>query len=719
MKFNLKSSPRHVQRLQNIANVISGIDGVSVYIHETIKGPYFDPALKRCVLPNGDYSDPDFVALIEGFICHEAGHGRYTDSQAWKDAINEVISSSPGFIRFDDKDNPEFQNVSQKNIAYLKARRFSGLMNLFDDIQMERHTGTDYVQAKSRLAETYALMVKAGRMTTDIKNSDDNPVNFIESYLLNTLRLNVLGQQGHKETLDPFFVYAKQILEPVLTEVDAIAHEAHSCTNTEQSISLAHKTLELIQRLRDKAKEQQQKEQEREDAQQDNSNSSEDDSSNADSEESSDGDQSSEDQPNEDSSSEGSTDDEKSDDNTDAESESIDPSNDDLTGDQMPEDDSDDGSNTEGSADDIRSEDDNAKGSEPTDGESDGEQSAEDISEADSNSSCDTESGEGTENGSESGKNSASESDSGSDEKSNFSSEQWEVIEKLLNDFLESEEVSRDYHEVLGAAIKQAAAQVSDEVKAEFGAAHWDVPDLLIDLNFYSEVLNLSHSVGGDLSVLQQARIRGQNKTRDRGVSFDSNRLMQSPMGVRDVFRAQSESKNRGHVGLVVVRDISCSMIDNERFLHAIKTDLALSLAMQSYPKMHVANIVYPYREETSEIIKTFDQDVEETISRFAFGFKGAHTPTGPALLSAVNLLLDCDFDRKIIFLITDGQPTRSECTVGEVIEIAKSNDIEIAGIGIKTDELIGFDNDTFVNVEDVTKLTQEVSKLVYQILNN
>ncbi|EEX1007047.1 hypothetical protein D3981_005075 [Escherichia coli] len=676
MKFNLKSSPRHVQRLQNIANVISGIDGVSVYIHETIKGPYFDPALKRCVLPNGDYSDPEFVALIEGFICHEAGHGRYTDSQAWKEAINEVISSAPGFIRFDDKDNPEFQNVSQKNIAFLKARRFSGLMNLFDDIQMERHTGTDYVQAKSRLAETYALMVKAGRMTTDIKNSDNNPVNFIESYLLNTLRSTVLGQQGHKETLDPFFVYAKQILEPVLTEVDAIAHEAHSCTNTEQSISLAHKTLELIQRLRDKAKEQQQKEQEREDTQQDNSNSSDDDSSNADSEESSDGDQSSEDQPNEDSSSEGSTDD-------------------------------------------NRSEDDNAKGSEPTDGESDGEQSTEDISDADSNSSCDTESGEGTENGSESGKNSASESDSGSDEKSNFSSEQWEVIEKLLNDFLESEEVSRDYHEVLGAAIKQAAAQVSDEVKAEFGAAHWDVPDLLIDLNFYSEVLNLSHSVGGDLSVLQQARIRGQNKTRDRGVSFDSNRLMQSPMGVRDVFRAQSESKNRGHVGLVVVRDISCSMIDNERFLHAIKTDLALSLAMQSYPKMHVANIVYPYREETSEIIKTFDQDVEETISRFAFGFKGAHTPTGPALLSAVNLLLDCDFDRKIIFLITDGQPTRSECTVSEVIEIAKSNDIEIAGIGIKTDELIGFDNDTFVNVEDVTILTQEVSKLVYQILNN
>lgn len=37
--------------------------------------------------------------------------------------------------------------------------------------------------------------------------------------------------------------------------------------------------------------------------------------------------------------------------------------------------------------------------------------------------------------------------------------------------------------------------------------------------------------------------MRGQFKTRDRGLSFDINRLIQSPMGVRDVFRSQSESK--------------------------------------------------------------------------------------------------------------------------------------------------------------------------------
>lgn len=47
---------------------------------------------------------------------------------------------------------------------------------------------------------------------------------------------------------------------------------------------------------------------------------------------------------------------------------------------------------------------------------------------------------------------------------------------------------------------------MSDEVKAEFGASEWDVPDLNIDLNVYNEALNISQTLGADLSVLQQVK---------------------------------------------------------------------------------------------------------------------------------------------------------------------------------------------------------------------
>ncbi len=93
-----------------------------------------------------------------------------------------------------------------------------------------------------------------------------------------------------------------------------------------------------------------------------------------------------------------------------------------------------------------------------------------------------------------------------SDGESNFSPEQWSILAKLLDDFLNSDEESEDFHEALANEISVIAASVSDEVKAEFGANEWDLPDLLIDLNVYNEALNISQTLGADLSVLQQVK---------------------------------------------------------------------------------------------------------------------------------------------------------------------------------------------------------------------
>ena len=134
---------------------------------------------------------------------------------------------------------------------------------------------------------------------------------------------------------------------------------------------------------------------------------------------------------------------------------------------------------------------------------------------------------------------------------------------------------------------------------------------------------------------------------------------------------------------------------------------------------MHVANVIYPFVDKDFEVIKTFDENAEETLSKFSLGCKGNNTPTGSALMAAVELLLESQFDRKIVFLITDGYPTESDYTISDVLTVAESNGIEIAGVGIKTDELIGFDESTFVNVDDISLLPNVVSKLVHQILSN
>ncbi|MBK4319038.1 VWA domain-containing protein, partial [Enterobacter hormaechei] len=620
--------------------------------------------------PNGDYSDEKFVKLIEGFICHEAGHGRYTEHEVYREAFVGELINADGFISIDDKLNAEFQTLKQKKIAYARAYRLHGLINLFDDVQMEEKTGINYQEAKKRLAVSYALMVEAGRMTVDVSSSPQNPVQFIEMFLLNTLRVNVLQQEGHKETLDPFFDYAKKILEPVILEVDEIIHQALSCKSTQNCDSLARKTLALLERLRDEAKEKQQEEDQNKDPQNDTDNSS-----------------GSENEPdsetNGDNQGEGDGDSEEQDD--------------DAGNGKAPMEDNEPSEQSKG----------DEESAESGNGEPDGEPETDESANPDSYDADGTPSQIDSSNGNP------------SDGESNFSPEQWSILAKLLDDFLNSDEESEDFHEALANEISVIAASVSDEVKAEFGANEWDLPDLLIDLNVYNEALNISQTLGADLSVLQQVKMRGQFKTRDRGLSFDINRLIQSPMGVRDVFRSQSESKNRGHVGLVIVRDISGSMILDHRYIHAIKTDLALTLAIEANSKMHVANVIYPFVDKDFEVIKTFDENAEETLSKFSLGCKGNNTPTGSALMAAVELLLESQFDRKIVFLITDGYPTESDYTISDVLTVAESNGIEIAGVGIKTDELIGFDEGTFVNVDDISLLPNVVSKLVHQILSN
>ncbi|ELO6155955.1 VWA domain-containing protein, partial [Escherichia coli] len=583
--------------------------------------------------------------------------------------VGELINAD-GFISIDDKLNAEFQTLKQKKIAYARAYRLHGLINLFDDVQMEEKTGINYQEAKKRLAVSYALMVEAGRMTVDVSSSPQNPVQFIEMFLLNTLRINVLQQEGHKETLDPFFDYAKKILEPVILEVDEIIHQALSCKSTQNCDSLARKTLALLERLRDEAKEKQQEEDQNKDPQNDTDNSS-----------------GSENEPdsetNGDNQGEGDGDSEEQDD--------------DAGNGKAPMEDNEPSEQSKG----------DEESAESGNGEPDGEPETDESANPDSYDADGTPSQIDSSNGNP------------SDGESNFSPEQWSILAKLLDDFLNSDEESEDFHEALANEISVIAASVSDEVKAEFGANEWDLPDLLIDLNVYNEALNISQTLGADLSVLQQVKMRGQFKTRDRGLSFDINRLIQSPMGVRDVFRSQSESKNRGHVGLVIVRDISGSMILDHRYIHAIKTDLALTLAIEANSKMHVANVIYPFVDKDFEVIKTFDENAEETLSKFSLGCKGNNTPTGSALMAAVELLLESQFDRKIVFLITDGYPTESDYTISDVLTVAESNGIEIAGVGIKTDELIGFDEGTFVNVDDISLLPNVVSKLVHQILSN
>ena len=601
MTNKLSKSPRQIERLRNIANVISGIPGVEVIISSAVSVPCFNIIDSRVLLPDGDYSDPEFVALCEGYICHEAGHGRYTSKDVWFNSQDAVYESSPGFKGWEKK-VPVFDNRADKMKALAKVRRIAGLMNLFDDVQMEKRTGLAYEQAKHRLAVMYAILCQKGFYTTDTTKLDANPVDIIEWYILSKLRTDVLGQEGDKAILDDFFAYSEKLFGPLRTEIDLLLKKAHGVNSTEDASKLAIELFELLNRLKEEAN----KQKEQQDSQQQ------------------------------------------------------------------------DGQQQDGQQQDSQQQDDQQQNSQ------------------------------------------SSNNDNGdSSEKSNFSKSDWVRIADMLEAFVNSDDESKDYHDIVSNMIEQIAGLVPSEIKKEFGGDDSNVPDLVIDLPVYNEALRLSHALSGSLSVLQQAEVRVKNKTRDRGVSFDNRRLIQAPMGVRDIFKAQGLSKQRGQIGVVILRDNSASMVYDSRYEHAIKADLALTLALESLSKVHVSNMIFPGHESFYEVIKPFNMTVEETLPAFEYGKKGRWTPTGYALKAAIQILQECQFDRKIILILTDGQPSKDDLYIPSLMEMAAKSGVEVAGVGIKTKRLFGFESKQYVQVDDVKQLTRVVNDLVFNILIN
>ena len=621
MTNKLSKSPRQIERLRNIANVISGIPGVEVIISSAVSVPCFNIIDSRVSLPDGDYSDPVFVALCEGYICHEAGHGRYTSKDVWFNSQDAVYESSPGFKGWEKK-VPVFDNRADKMKALAKVRRIAGLMNLFDDVQMEKRTGLAYEQAKHRLAVMYAILCQKGFYTTDTTKLDANPVDIIEWYILSKLRTDVLGQEGDKAILDDFFAYSEKLFGPLRTEIDLLLKKAHGVNSTEDASKLAIELFELLNRLKEEAnKQKEQQDSQQQDGQQQDG--------------------------------------------------------------QQQDSQQQDGQQQDGQQQDSQQQDDQQQDGQQQDSQS-------------------------------------SNNDNGdSSEKSNFSKSDWVRIADMLEAFVNSDDESKDYHDIVSNMIDQIAGLVPSEIKKEFGGDDSNVPDLVIDLPVYNEALRLSHALSGSLSVLQQAEVRVKNKTRDRGVSFDNRRLIQAPMGVRDIFKAQGLSKQRGQIGVVILRDNSASMVYDSRYEHAIKADLALTLALESLSKVHVSNMIFPGHESFYEVIKPFNMTVEETLPAFEYGKKGRWTPTGYALKAAIQILQECQFDRKIILILTDGQPSKDDLYIPSLMEMAAKSGVEVAGVGIKTKRLFGFESKQYVQVDDVKQLTRVVNDLVFNILIN
>lgn len=200
-------------KMKNLAKVLAPLLGGKA-CEITISGKRAYTKGERINIPAGDFTDPDFVTMANGYIDHELGHNAFTD--------------------FD---------VSQK--AYDEDRVLNKLRNALEDVRMERLQGKAWPGAKINLDRLATLCVARGNFSPI--SEDDSPTKQVLFFCLYWGRFHI----NHQLAVGPLADHAESNLRERLGDVlvNAILTELallESATSNQDCLDIARAILKLL-----------------------------------------------------------------------------------------------------------------------------------------------------------------------------------------------------------------------------------------------------------------------------------------------------------------------------------------------------------------------------------------------------------------------------------------------------------------------------------------
>jgi hypothetical protein len=155
---------------------------------------------------------------------------------------------------------------------------------------------------------------------------------------------------------------------------------------------------------------------------------------------------------------------------------------------------------------------------------------------------------------------------------------------------------------------------------------------------------------------------------------------------------------------------------DNNRKYSQIANEaaLALTLALEGIPGVSTAVSFFP--GHTADVATTLrpHQSLRQRAARFAQTPRGC-TPLAPALWFAANDLLKQKEKRKLIIVLTDGEPDDSAAT-HDILERCNRSGFELLGIGIQTRSVERFFPSSLV-INDLKDLQRELFNVTKSLL--
>lgn len=234
--------------------------------------------------------------------------------------------------------------------------------------------------------------------------------------------------------------------------------------------------------------------------------------------------------------------------------------------------------------------------------------------------------------------------------------------------------------------VEQLKGQLVDQARKDNGGENLTIDATSVgsdashsgDTGKLSAGVLASSAIRARLLGLLQAKNRQRQYLHDRGKRVDGKRLTRVACGDSRVF-IQREEKRKPETAVHVLLDASSSMGARQEI--ANHAAVSLALAISSIPKCDIAVSMFPgVGGEVSPIVRR-GQPIRPSMGRFAVSSSGG-TPLSEAMLYSARELAASKKERKVLIVVTDGQPSNGPAVRYIQKLIAPHVDIYSIGIG-------------------------------------
>ncbi|HAS3641680.1 TPA: VWA domain-containing protein [Vibrio cholerae] len=269
----------------------------------------------------------------------------------------------------------------------------------------------------------------------------------------------------------------------------------------------------------------------------------------------------------------------------------------------------------------------------------------------------------------------------------------------------------------------QVAEVLSEQAEGHQGVTPLSLPQAEQAMLGDEAILTLSASESAQI----RARLRGmvqssqdnRNHAKRHGLRVATHRLAASQAGESRLF-IQRQPRIAPNAAVHLLVDISGSMgkpigEGNRNYFHvANEAALALAMALEGIPGVVPAVSYFPGIHQEVSIALLPKQSVRHRAACFDQKPRGC-TPMAQAMWFAANSLLAQKQKRKLMIVLTDGDPDDWAAT-HDIVDRCRRSGFELLGIGIQTRSVEKFFPQSIV-INDVKDLKRELFKVTQQLL--